>query len=217
MKSIPGWGQKHVQQGLGISRQEASQHGQGGGDEGEDEIGWGCCIGQCFTHYHDDVDFKRITLATTWKMVQFSSVQLLSRAQLCNPMDCSTPGFPVLHHLLENVQTHIYWVSGAIQPSHPLSSPSPLSSILPSIKPFPLSWLSESGGQSIGASTSVSVLPMNIQGWFPLGLTGLISLLSKGLSRVVSSTTIWKRQFFRAQLSLCMFVCKYEYIRTQRE
>ena len=61
---------------------------------------------------------------------------------------------------------------------------------------FPVSQLFTSGGQNIGASASVSVLPMNIQGWFPLGLTGLISLLSKELSRVCSSTTIWKHQFF---------------------
>ena len=59
-----------------------------------------------------------------------------------------------------------------------------------------------SGGQSIGASTSKSILPVNIQGWFHLGLTGLISLLSKGLSRVFSSTTIWKHQFFGTQPSL---------------
>ena len=63
-----------------------------------------------------------------------------------------------------------------------------------------MSQLFESGGQSIGASASV--LPMNTQGWFPLGLTGLISLLSKALSRVFSSTTVWKHQFFGAQTSL---------------
>ena len=56
--------------------------------------------------------------------------------------------------------------------------------------------------QSIGASTSATVLPMDIQGWFPLGSTGLISLLSKGLSRVFSSTTIWKHHFFHTQISL---------------
>ena len=63
---------------------------------------------------------------------------------------------------------------------------------------FPVSWLFTSGGQSIGASASASasVLPMNIQGWFPLGLTGLIFLLFTGLSRVFSSTTVWKYQFF---------------------
>ena len=64
---------------------------------------------------------------------------------------------------------------------------------------FLMSWIFASGGQSIGASASASVLSMNIQGWFPLGLTGLISLLSKGLSRVFSSTTVWRHQFFGAQ------------------
>ena len=59
-----------------------------------------------------------------------------------------------------------------------------------------------SGGQSIGASPSASVLPINIRDWFPLGLTGWITLQSKGLSRVFSSTTVQKHQFFRAQLSL---------------
>ena len=61
-----------------------------------------------------------------------------------------------------------------------------------------MSWVFTSGDQSIGASASASVLPMNIQGWFPLGSTGLISLLTKGLSRVFSST-IWKHQFFKAE------------------
>ena len=70
----------------------------------------------------------------------------------------------------------------------------------PASRSFPVSNFFASGGQSIGASASASVLPMNIQGWFPLGLTGLISLLSKGLSRIFSSTTIWKDQFFVAQL-----------------
>ena len=57
---------------------------------------------------------------------------------------------------------------------------------------FTVSWLFASGGQSIGASASASVLPMNVQGWFPLGLTNLTSLQSKGLSRVFSSITVWK-------------------------
>ena len=68
---------------------------------------------------------------------------------------------------------------------------------------FPMSWLFPSGAQSIGASASASILPMNIQDWFPLGLTGLISLQSKGLSRVFFSTTIWKHQFSGTQPSLC--------------
>ena len=67
---------------------------------------------------------------------------------------------------------------------------------------FPVSWLFASGGQSIRASTSASVLPMNIQCWIPLGLTGLISLLFKGLSRVFSSTTVRKHQFLSARTSL---------------
>ncbi len=66
---------------------------------------------------------------------------------------------------------------------------------------FPMSCLFASGGQSIRASASTSALPMNIQSWFPFGLTGLISLKSKGLSRVFSSTTVQKHQFFSAQLS----------------
>ena len=67
---------------------------------------------------------------------------------------------------------------------------------------FLMSWLFISGGQSIGAAASASVLPMNVQDWFPLGWTGWISLQSKGFSRVFSSTTVWKHQFFSAQPSL---------------
>ena len=67
---------------------------------------------------------------------------------------------------------------------------------------FPMSHLFASGGQSIGVSTSASILPMNIQDWFPLGWTGWISLLSKGLSRVFSNTTVQKHQFLDDQLSL---------------
>ena len=106
---------------------------------------------------------------------------------LCSPMDCSMLGFPVLHFLLEFTQTYVHCVNDAIQTSHPLSPPS-----LPALSLsqhqsfffFPVSQLFLSGGQSIGASTSASVLPMNIQDWFPLGWTGLFSLQSKGLSRV---------------------------------
>ena len=83
------------------------------------------------------------------------------------------------------------------------SSVAPLSSYsqsFPASEPFPKNWLFASGGQSI--RVSASVLPMNIQGWFPLGLTALISLQSKGLSRVFSSTTVQKHQFFSPQPSL---------------
>ena len=98
-------------------------------------------------------------------------------------------------------QTHVDWVSDAIEPSLFL-----LPAFLPA---FNLSqredlfqWVGSSCGQSNWASASALVLPMNIQGWFPLGLTGLLSLQSKRLSRVCSSTTIWKNQFFSAQPSL---------------
>ena len=89
-------------------------------------------------------------------------------------MDCSTPGFPVLHHLIECAQT-LHWFSDAIQSSHPLLSSSPVAFNLSQHQGL-FQWVSSSqGGQSIGASASASVFPTNIQGWFPLGLTGLIS------------------------------------------
>ena len=72
----------------------------------------------------------------------------------------------------------------------------------PASESFPVRWLFVSRDQSFGASASASVFPMNIEGWFPLGLTGLISLLSKGLSRIFSSTSFWKHQFLSVQPSL---------------
>ena len=93
-------------------------------------------------------------------------------------------------------------VDDAIQPCHPLLSPSPPGLNLSQHQFFPVSQLFTSGGQSIGLSASTLVLPMNIQGWFPLGLTGLISLLSKGLARVFSRAAVQKLQFFSAQPSL---------------
>ena len=129
-----------------------------------------------------------------------------SVTQLCptlrEPMDCSTPGFPVLHYLPELAQTHVLWLDDAIQLSHPLPPPSPAFNLSQHQWSFLMSWLFATGGQSIGASASASVLTMNIQGWFPLGLTRLISLLSKGLSRVFSNTTVQRHQFFGAQFSL---------------
>ena len=107
-------------------------------------------------------------------------------------MDCSMPDFPVHHQLLELAQTLVYWVCDTIQPSHPLSSPSPPAFNLSQHHGL-FRW---SGGQSIGASASPSVLPMNIQDWFPLGLACLISLQSRGLSRVFPNTTVQKHQFF---------------------
>ena len=148
---------------------------------------------------------------TRQNSVEFSSVTW-SCPTLCNPMNNSTPGFPVYHQLLELAQTHIHWVGDAIQPSHPLISsshpsnplslPSPLPSILPASGSFPMSHFSASDGQTIGASAWASVLTMYIQDWSPLEWTGWISLQSKGLSRVFSNTTVQKHQFFSTQLSL---------------
>ena len=125
-----------------------------------------------------------------------------SVVSLCNSIDCSMQGFPVLHYLLQLAQANVYWVGDAIQPFHPLSYPSLPAFSLSTSGSFPMSQLFPSGGQSIGAWLSASVLPMNIQGWFPLGLTGWISLQSKGLSRVFSNTMVQKHQFFSAQPSL---------------
>ena len=117
-------------------------------------------------------------------------------------MNYSTLGFPVLHYFLEFAQFHVHCVNNAIQPSHPIVPFSSYLQSFPTSGSFPVSQFFASGGQSIGASASASVLPMNIQGWFPLGLTGWISLLSKGLSRVFPSTTFQKYQFFSTQPSL---------------
>ena len=102
---------------------------------------------------------------------------------LCHSMDCSTPGLPVHHQLPEFTQTHIHWVGDAIQPSLSVILFSPCLQSFPASGSFLMSQLFASGGQSIGPSISASVLPMNIQGWFPLGSIGLISLQSKGLLR----------------------------------
>ena len=101
---------------------------------------------------------------------------------LCNPMDCSMPGFPALHYLPEFTQTHVHWIDDATTISSSVTLFSSYLQPFPASGSFPMSRLFVSGGQSIRASASV--LPMNIQGWFPLGLTDFISLLSMGLSRV---------------------------------
>ena len=85
---------------------------------------------------------------------------------LGDPTDCSAPGFPVLHCLLESTQIHVHWVGDAIQPSHPLWPPFPPAFYVLSGS-FPTSQLFTSGGQSIGASALASALPMNIHGWLP--------------------------------------------------
>ena len=129
---------------------------------------------------------------------QFSSVRsvIQSCLNLCDPMDCSMPGLPVLHHLLELAQTHVHWVNDAVQPSHPLL-PLFLPSVFPSIRVFsnelalPIRWPKYwSFSFSISSSDKYS-------GLTSFRLTGLISLQPRGLSRVFSNTTVQKHQFFR--------------------
>ena len=138
--------------------------------------------------------FKNFPPFVVFHTKTFSSVQFISVAQSspthCYLMDYSTPGLPVRHQLLEFTQTHVHWISDAIQLSHPLSTPS-----LPACNPSQHQDLSQcqfftSGGRRFGASASASVLPMNIQDWFPLELTGLITLQSKRPWRVFSNTTV---------------------------
>ena len=151
------------------------------------------------------IDYKKLNKLQgheCYSSVQFSSVAQ-SCLTLCNSVDCSTPGFPV-HHQLSRVYPNSCPLSRWCHPTI-LSSVVPFSSCpqsVPTSGSFQMSQLFTSGGESTGASTSPSVLPMNIQDWFPLRLTRLLSLQSKGLSRVFSNTTVPKHKFFGAQLSL---------------
>ena len=134
--------------------------------------------------------------------VQFSSVAQLCLT-LCDPMYHSTPGLPVHHQRPEFTQTHVHRVSDATQPSHPLSSPSPLPSVFQRIRVFsnesalrirwPKYW-----------SFSFNISPSNEHsGLISIRMDIRISLQPKGLSRVFCNTTVQKYQFFGAQLSLC--------------
>ena len=118
------------------------------------------------------------------------------------PMDYSMLGFLVLptHVHCSNSCPLSRWCHPAISSSVVLFSSCPQS--FPASGSFTVSWLFASGGQRIRASASASFLPMNIQGWFPLALTGLIPFLSKGPPGVFSNTTVQNHQFFRTQPSL---------------
>ena len=145
-------------------------------------------------------EFSQKINLSRWQ-TQFSWVAQ-SCLTLCSPMDCSTPGLPVHHHLLESNPNSCplsRW-------RHPTISFSvlPFSSRLqsfPASGSFQMSQFFTLGGQSIRVSASTSVHPMNTQDWSPLGWTGWISLEPKGLSRVFSNTTVQKHQFFGDQLS----------------
>ena len=123
------------------------------------------------------------------------------------------PGFPVLHHLPELAQPHVHWIGDATHPTNSFPV-APFSSCLqsfPASGSFQMSQFFASGGQHCcntwpihwsSIAASASVLPMNIQSWFPLRLTGWISLQSKEVSTMFSSTTVQKHQFFGTQPSL---------------
>ena len=137
------------------------------------------------------------------KMVQFSSV-VQSYPILCDPMNRSMPGLPVHRQLPEFTQTHVHWVGDAIQPSHSLSSPSPPALNLSQHQGL-FKWVSSSHQVAKVLEFQLqhqSFQWMNIQDWFLLGWIGWISLQSKGLSRVFSSTLVQKHQFFGTQPSL---------------
>ena len=124
---------------------------------------------------------------------------------LCDPMDCSMPSSSVLHCLLEFAQIHVHWVS--VVSNHLILS-TPFFCLLSFLASgsFPVSWLFMSGGRNTEAAASASVLPMNIQAWFPLGLIGLISLQSKGLKSLLQhhnskASVLRHSAFFMVQLS----------------
>ena len=158
------------------------------------------------THIHKGILFshwKNEIICSNMDEPQFSSVQLLSRVLLF-----ATPCIAAHQASLSITNSQSPPKPMSIEsnmPSNHLILCRPFSSCpqsFPASGSSPMSQLFTSGGQSIGASASTSVLPMNSQDWSPLGWTGWISLQSKGLSRVFSNTTVQKHQFFGAQLSL---------------
>ena len=130
-------------------------------------------------HTNRKIKHKKLQLGLKWtEAPAFYPWFQFSHSSCPTLWDRRTAAFPVHHQLLELTQTHVHPVSDAIQPSHPLQS-------FPGSGSFPMSQFFTSGGHSIGASASASVLPMNIQDWFPLGWTGLISLQSATILKYV--------------------------------
>ena len=146
----------------------------------------------CFVLCFGWPPWPTVNTAVNQGSVQFSSIQLLIYVWLF--VTSWIAAHQTVHHQPpELAQTHVHWVGDAIQPSHPLSSPSlPAFNLSQHQGLFPVSQFFASDGRSIGVSASASVLPMNIQDWFPLHLTGWISLQSKGLLRVFYNTTVEK-------------------------
>ena len=138
------------------------------------------------------------TFFDAYCLVQFSSVAQ-SCQTICDPMHCTVPCPSLTPGACSNSCPSSWWCHPTISSSVVPFSSCPQS--FPASGSFPMSQFFASCGQSIGVSASASVLPMNIQDWFPLGWTGWISLLSRGLSRVFSNITVQKHQFFSTQLS----------------
>ena len=134
-----------------------------------------------------------------------TSLLLFSRSVMSDslqPMDCSMPGFPALHHFLELAQTHVPWIGDVIQPSHPLSSPSPPALCLSQHQDL-FQCVSSSPQVAKVLELQLSISPSNeYSGLISFRMDGWTSLQSKGLSRVFSNTTVQTHQFFGAQLSL---------------
>ena len=156
---------------------------------------------------HAQLPFPSVQLLSCVQLFQFSSVAQ-SCLTLCDPMNCSTPGLPVHHHLLEFTQTHVpssQWCHPAISPSVIPFCSCPQS--LPASESFPMNQLFAWGGQSFGVSALASFLPKNTQGWSPLEWTGWISLQSKGPLRSLlqhhssKASILWSSAFFTVQLS----------------
>ena len=156
---------------------------------------WGICCCHCCS-------FAKFCLILQPHAMQYSRPPCLSPSPRVCPSSC-----PLNHWCHSTISWSLLKLLsiGSVMPSNHLIFYCPLL-LLPSISPasgsFPVSWLFASYSQSIGASASASVPPMNIQDWFPLGLTVLISLQSRGCSIVLSNTTVQKHQFFNPQPSL---------------
>ena len=143
------------------------------------------------------------TIVVVWPQTAINNLAFTSLSYVCvfvtpRTAACQAPlSSTVSQSLLKLMSTESVMLSNHLILYRPISF---CLQSFPASGSFPMSWLVASGGQSMGVSASV--LQMNIQGSFPLGFTGLISLQSKGLSRVFFSTTIWKQQFFGTQPSL---------------
>ena len=153
------------------------------------------------TRKYTDVYTTRIYLLQNKFFPEYFSSVAQFCPTLCDPMNCSKPGLPVHHQLPEFTQTHVHRVGDAIQPSHPLLSPSPPAPQPPSITVFSNESNLRMRWPKYWSFSLTSFLPKNTQDWSPLEWTGWNSLQSKGLSRVFSNTTVQKHQFFGTQLS----------------